>query len=203
MTAFAALPVSRGSLIAMTLVRLVCLIVALTAFLASFGPPRRIGQICGSRFGRRAPVLFNRPISAGLGVRVRRRGAFSSETKRLIVANHVSWLDIPVLGSLEPISFLAKKEIGDHPRGGKLSPCRASFASTAVAVPVSRPLMRRSPKQCAGERRSESRKASTASPRPGSRRLLYGISRSKRGRRLRRLCSAQKKPYIRHVVWRP
>jgi hypothetical protein len=49
-----------------------------------------------------------------------RNGAFSAETKRLIVANHVSWLDIPVLGSLEPISFLAKKEIGDHPAGRQI-----------------------------------------------------------------------------------
>ena len=32
----------------------------------------------------------------------------------MIVSNHVSWLDIPVLGSLEPMCFLAKKEIGDH-----------------------------------------------------------------------------------------
>src|SRR5580658_9216294 len=98
MNAFAIFRVSRGSLPATTLLRLVCLIVALTAFLAAFGPPRRIAQIYGLRVGRWAPVLFNRLICAGLGVRVRRHGTFSAETKRLIVANHISWLDIPVLG---------------------------------------------------------------------------------------------------------
>ena len=51
---------------------------------------------------------------------MRRRGAFSSAPKQLIVANHVSWLDIPVLGSLGPMSFLAKKEIGGHPIGREL-----------------------------------------------------------------------------------
>ena len=45
---------------------------------------------------------------------MRRHGTFSSAPKRLIVANHVSWLDIPVLGSLEPMTFLAKKEVGSH-----------------------------------------------------------------------------------------
>ena len=63
---------------------------------------------------------FQRLLCAGLAVRVRRHGTFSSAPKQLIVANHVSWLDIPVLGSLEPMSFLAKKEIGDHPVGREL-----------------------------------------------------------------------------------
>jgi lyso-ornithine lipid O-acyltransferase len=120
MSALAALRVSRGSLPTTTLLRLLCLIVVLTAFLAAFGLPRRIAQIYGLRVGRWAPVLFNRLICAGLGVRVRRHGAFSAGTKRLVVANHISWLDIPILGSLEPMSFLAKKEIGDHPVGKQI-----------------------------------------------------------------------------------
>jgi 1-acyl-sn-glycerol-3-phosphate acyltransferase len=103
-----------------TLARLICLVLSLAAFVAVFGPPRRIAQTFGWRLGRRTPVWFQRLLCAGLGVSVRRHGAFSVETKQLIVANHVSWLDIPVLGSLEPMSFLAKKEIGDHPVGREL-----------------------------------------------------------------------------------
>jgi lyso-ornithine lipid O-acyltransferase len=102
-------------LTAATLARLVCLIIALLAFLAAFGPLLRVAQICGLRFARRTPVLFNRLICTGLRVRVRRHASFSAATKQLIVANHISWLDIPVLGSLQPMCFLAKKEIGDHP----------------------------------------------------------------------------------------
>ncbi len=100
--------------------RLVCLVIALTAFLAAFGPPRRVAQRFGLRFGRKTSVLFHRLLCAELGVTVRRHGTFSSAPKRLIVANHVSWLDIPVLGSLDPMSFLAKKEMGDHPVGREL-----------------------------------------------------------------------------------
>src|SRR5208337_121445 len=103
-----------------TMARLTCLIIGLAAFVAVFGPPRRIAQRLGWGFGRRTPVLFQRLLCAGLGVTVRRHGTFSCAPKRLIVANHVSWLDIPVLGSLEPMSFLAKKEIGDHPVGREL-----------------------------------------------------------------------------------
>src|SRR5260370_26397484 len=115
-------PVNAGfSAIGATIfVRLACLILALAALLAALGPPRRIAQTFRWRLAQRAPVLFQRLLCAGLGVRVRRHGAFSAEPIQLIVANHVSWLDIPVLGSLGPLSFLAKKEIGDNLLGREL-----------------------------------------------------------------------------------
>ena len=80
-----------------------------------------MAQRLGLRFGARIPVHFQRLLCAGLGVRVRRHGTFSSAPKQLIVANHVSWLDIPVLASLEPMSFLAKKEVGDRRVGRELA----------------------------------------------------------------------------------
>jgi lyso-ornithine lipid O-acyltransferase len=120
MSALDASPGRLPRLHAMTHVRLVCLIVALCAFLATLGLLRRIAQTCGWRLGRRAPPLFHRLLCIGLGVSVRRRGAFSGEAKQLIVANHVSWLDIPVLASLAPMSFLAKKEIGENSLGREI-----------------------------------------------------------------------------------
>jgi lyso-ornithine lipid O-acyltransferase len=103
-----------------TVARLVCLILALAAFVAAFGPPRRIVQLLGWRVGQVTPVLFQRLMCAGLGVRVRRHGDFSGAPRQLIVANHVSWLDVLVLGSLGPMSFLAKKEVGDYMVGREL-----------------------------------------------------------------------------------
>jgi 1-acyl-sn-glycerol-3-phosphate acyltransferase len=120
LSAVAASSFQRSGLAATTLLRLFILIVALAAFLAVIGAPRRIAQVCGRSWARRAPVLFHRLICAGLGVRVRRHGAFSNEMKQLIVANHVSWLDIPILGSLLPTSFLAKKEVGHHRLGREI-----------------------------------------------------------------------------------
>ena len=39
----------------------------------------------------------------------------------LWVANHISWTDIPLLGALQPISFLSKAEVRDWPVAGWLA----------------------------------------------------------------------------------
>jgi lyso-ornithine lipid O-acyltransferase len=105
---------------AVTAARLLPLIIALAGFVLALGPPRRAAQRLGFRFGSGFPVYFQHLLCSGLGVRVRRCGVFAAASKQLIVSNHVSWLDIPVLASLEPMSFLAKKEIGNHWLGREL-----------------------------------------------------------------------------------
>ena len=87
-------------------------LVAAALFLAFVGPVRRLAQLRGWGFGRNAPVWFHRLLCRSLCISVRRFGTPSAAPKRLIVANHVSWLDIPVLGAIEPMTFLAKKEVG-------------------------------------------------------------------------------------------
>ena len=67
---------------------------------------------CG--MGAGVTVLFHKILCAALGVRVRAFGHLPRARTALIAANHVSWLDIPVLGSLQPVAFLAKKEVGRH-----------------------------------------------------------------------------------------
>lgn len=42
------------------------------------------------------------------------------KTHGLWVSNHISWLDIPVVGSVAPVFFLSKAEIGEWPVFGKL-----------------------------------------------------------------------------------
>ncbi|SFQ41426.1 1-acyl-sn-glycerol-3-phosphate acyltransferases [Amycolatopsis arida] len=42
-------------------------------------------------------------------------------TGTLVVANHVSWLDVVALVALEPMAFLAKREVGRWPVLGSLS----------------------------------------------------------------------------------
>ncbi|WP_199836279.1 lysophospholipid acyltransferase family protein, partial [Streptomyces sp. NRRL F-4489] len=39
----------------------------------------------------------------------------------LIVANHISWLDIPALLAVEPLTLLAKREVGGWPLAGGLA----------------------------------------------------------------------------------
>jgi 1-acyl-sn-glycerol-3-phosphate acyltransferase len=65
------------------------------------------------------PLLFNRMLLACLQINVVVRDATAGSAPmglpQLLVANHVSWTDIPALGTLHSISFLAKKEVAGWP----------------------------------------------------------------------------------------
>jgi lyso-ornithine lipid O-acyltransferase len=77
------------------------------------GPQRRIAQWRGWRLGESLPPLLHRALCHALGVRLRVHGEPAAAGPQLVVANHVSWLDIVVLGAMRPTEFLAKKEVGD------------------------------------------------------------------------------------------
>ena len=77
------------------------------------GPIRRVAQHRGSKLGQSLPPLLHRSLCLALGVRLRLHGVATDLRPQLVVANHVSWLDIVVLGAMRPMEFLAKKEIGD------------------------------------------------------------------------------------------
>jgi len=57
------------------------------------------------------PPLWHRIACRILGVRVHVRGTPVSRGPCLFAANHISWLDIPVLASRLRISFIAKQEV--------------------------------------------------------------------------------------------
>ncbi len=65
----------------------------------------------GSRLSRHIPVWFHKGVVYLFGIRVRRVGQPSGSHPVLYASNHASWLDIVVLSSLAPVSFVAKKEI--------------------------------------------------------------------------------------------
>ena len=96
----------------MNWLRLLSGLIAAALFLLIFGPARRFAQASGWRVGRAIPVAFHRLLCFTVDARLRRHGTPSLAARRLIVANHVSWLDIPLLGAIEPMTFLAKKEVG-------------------------------------------------------------------------------------------
>lgn len=55
-----------------------------------------------------------------LGVKVRIDGAPIQDSAVMLVANHVSWIDIFILNSCRTTAFVAKKEIKDWPIVGRL-----------------------------------------------------------------------------------
>jgi len=68
-----------------------------------------------ARAARRFPHWYHRQVCRLLNIRLHVDGTLAQDNPVLIVANHVSWLDIPVLSALAPISFVAKKEVGTWP----------------------------------------------------------------------------------------
>ncbi|WP_043113953.1 lysophospholipid acyltransferase family protein [Solimonas soli] len=63
---------------------------------------------------------WHRRLLGILGLRVTVHGKPLSGA-HLTVANHVSWLDIPLMGSVEPLRFVAKAEIRHWPIAGQLA----------------------------------------------------------------------------------
>jgi lyso-ornithine lipid O-acyltransferase len=61
------------------------------------------------------PVGYHRLVLLVLGIKVRVHGRRSDVTPTLFVCNHVSYLDIEVMGGLVPGSFVAKAEVASWP----------------------------------------------------------------------------------------
>lgn len=81
-------------------------------------------------------------LCRALAVEVKIHGEMPTE-HALWVSNHVSWVDIPVIGSVAPVFFLSKAEVASWPvigrlakAGGALFIKRGSGDSAAVAVQI-------------------------------------------------------------------
>jgi 1-acyl-sn-glycerol-3-phosphate acyltransferase len=70
---------------------------------------------------RHLPMLFHRVVLRALGIRLRVSGGPTATRPVLLIANHVSWIDIPVLGSLFPLCFVAKSDIAGWPVAGLMA----------------------------------------------------------------------------------
>lgn len=73
------------------------------------------------RLARVFPMRYHRLVCRILGLRVEVIGKTPAEGPLLIASNHVSWLDIVVLSSVAPVSFVAKKEVARWPFFGTLA----------------------------------------------------------------------------------
>ncbi len=67
------------------------------------------------------PLHYHRFLCRLIGIRVIVRGEPHQEGACLFTANHTSWLDIPIMSSVLPISFVAKSEVAGWPFFGTLA----------------------------------------------------------------------------------
>lgn len=67
------------------------------------------------------PALFHRLVCVVLGLRVEVRGTPVASSHAVFISNHLSHLDIPVIGSVLRACFVAKDDIRDWPLFGPLA----------------------------------------------------------------------------------
>ncbi len=73
------------------------------------------------RARKKLPQIWHRIATRLVGIKIRQIGAPSTDRPLLITANHASWVDIAVVGSLIPLSFIAKSEVSGWPIFGLLA----------------------------------------------------------------------------------
>lgn len=64
---------------------------------------------------RRFPHWYHRQVCRLMGVRLTIDGEVAPGRPVLLISNHTSWLDIPVLSAVAPLSFVAKKDVARWP----------------------------------------------------------------------------------------
>lgn len=88
-------------------------------------------QLLGLRFNwkirRFLPRLWHRVACRVLGIRVRVHGALEAKRPLLLAANHASWKDILVLGSVADVVYIAKSEVRGWPVFGILARLQATI----------------------------------------------------------------------------
>ncbi|WP_320774552.1 lysophospholipid acyltransferase family protein [Streptomyces sp. CRN 30] len=84
-----------------------------------------LAGVAAAPLGRRLPVAlvrwWGRSLVRAAGVRVRITGAAVPAGGVLLVAHHVSWLDVPLLAAVRPARTVAKAEIRRWPVAGRLA----------------------------------------------------------------------------------
>jgi len=102
-------------------------VVALIATVVTLAPVQMLMLRLGRPSAETIPLRFHRLALRIVGMRVRVIGAPAGARPLLIASNHSSWLDIPVLGSVCEMCFVAKSEIADWPVFGWLAKLQRSI----------------------------------------------------------------------------
>ena len=73
-------------------------------------------------FGKWFPVIFHKLLIWLLSVRIELEGEINTSNDcNLYISNHLSYIDIPILGSMYPVRFVAKSEVENWPLFGFLA----------------------------------------------------------------------------------
>lgn len=95
--------------------RAICVLTAFFGMTLPLMPLQWLFLKLSPRSARTFPHWYHRRVCRLLGIRLHIKGAVPRDTPVLLISNHVSWLDIPVLSAVAPVSFIAKREVGSWP----------------------------------------------------------------------------------------
>jgi len=103
-----------------------CRLALYLAWTLALMPVQAIGLVLRQSWVSTFPRFYHRCCCRILGLRVRRIGQPAAARPVLFAANHISYLDITVFGSLIPGSFIAKREVARWPLFGWLAKLQRS-----------------------------------------------------------------------------
>ena len=96
-------------------VRATTILVSFMALTLPLMPVQAVLVKTSAKAARRFPHWYHRKVCRLVGVKLHIDGAVVRDRPVLLISNHTSWLDIPVLSAVAPVSFIAKKEVGGWP----------------------------------------------------------------------------------------
>lgn len=111
----------------MTIITSSLKLVMIILLVASAAPFQALFRLCHLKIAHILPVLVHRAATVIMGIRVEIRGEPPRQLPTLVVSNHVSWLDIVIISSVQPFSFIAKSEIEKWPVFGVLAKLQNSI----------------------------------------------------------------------------
>jgi 1-acyl-sn-glycerol-3-phosphate acyltransferase len=101
--------------------RALCRILTYVPFTLACIPVQAVLVAVRAPLRKRFPQWYHKRCLRLLGLRTETHGTPSTTHPTLFVANHVSYIDIEILGALLPASFVAKSEVAEWPFFGLLA----------------------------------------------------------------------------------
>lgn len=102
-------------------IRGVGIAIGFLAVTALFVPVQSLAVKFNWKLRDQLPIRYARALCSLIGIRVETFGRPCREPGVLLACNHMSYLDMPVLAAVIPVSFVAKSEVGKWPFFGMMS----------------------------------------------------------------------------------
>lgn len=105
----------------MTILKSICIIIAVFLWTGLLAPLQMLILFVFHKHRYKIPQIYHAGLCRLLQVDVVVSGEISQQRPTLFVLNHISWLDIPVIGKIIPGNFVAKTDVEKYPLVGAVS----------------------------------------------------------------------------------